>query len=324
MARVVVIAEPGTVQLRDQPASDPGPGEVRLRARYTLMSTGTEGTAYSGRFAEGTHWAGFVRYPFQPGYSCLGVVESVGAAVESVVPGERVVARAPHASHAIVAADRCTPVPDGLTDEQAVWFALAKIAFVGIHVGQVRPGSRVLIAGAGPIGQMAVRWAAAAAAEEVTVVDTARTRLGVAERGGATRVVDRPLDEVRLTGAAPEVVIDSTGNPAVLPAALRTAADRGQVVLLGDPGAPAEQRLTSDVMVRGVTIAGAHDAYTVGDPRWDNDRAIVRLFFRLAATGRFPVDGMVTHRFAPQECPAAYQLAAGARPDTMGIVFDWT
>jgi 2-desacetyl-2-hydroxyethyl bacteriochlorophyllide A dehydrogenase len=324
MARAVVISEPGVAHLREQPVADAGPGEVRLRSRYTLMSTGTEGTAFGGRFAPGTHWAGFIRYPFQPGYSCLGIVESVGAGVDSVMPGERVVARAPHVSHAVVAADRCTRVPDGLADEQAVWFALAKIAFVGVHVGHVRPGSRVLIAGAGPIGQMAVRWAAAAAAAEVTVVDTARVRLGHAERGGATRVLDLPLDEADLAGGAPEVVIDSTGNPAVLPAALRTAADRGQVVLLGDPGAPAEQRLTSDVMIRGVTIAGAHDSYTVGDPRWDNDRAIVRLFFRLAATGRFPLDGLLTHRFAPQECQAAYDLAAGARADTMGIVFDWT
>src|SRR5262249_32351044 len=124
-------------------------------------------------------------------------------------------------------------------------------------------------------------------------------------------------------GRAPEVVIDSTGNAAVLPAALRAAADHGRVVLLGDAGVPAEQRLTSDVMARGVGIMGAHDSYTIDDPRWDNDRGIIRLVFRLAGSGRFPLTGLVSHRFAPGDCQLAYELAANARQETMGIVFDW-
>jgi 2-desacetyl-2-hydroxyethyl bacteriochlorophyllide A dehydrogenase len=323
MARAVIITAPGMVHLRDRPVNDAGPGEVRLRSRYTLMSTGTEGTAFGGRFAEGTHWAGFVRYPFQPGYSCLGIVESVGAGVD-LAPGERVVARTPHVSHGVVPADRCTRVPDGLADEQAVWFALAKIAFVGVRVGRVRPGTRVLIVGAGPIGQMATRWAVAAAATDIAVADPAASRLELAHRGGATATWPGPLDDLPCGDARPEVVIDSTGNAAVLPGALRIAADRGRVVLLGDPGEPAAQRLTSDVITRGVTIAGAHDGYTVGDPRWDNDRTIVRLFFRLAATGRFPLDGLISHRFAAADCQSAYELAATARDGAMGIVFDWT
>jgi 2-desacetyl-2-hydroxyethyl bacteriochlorophyllide A dehydrogenase len=320
----IVFPQPGRAELHEEAVPDAGPGQVRLRTLRTLMSTGTEGTAFGRRFAEGTHWAHFISYPFRPGYSCLAVVEQVGDGVEGVSAGDRVVARVPHASHVVVPAERCTPVADAVADEQAVWFALAKIAFVGVRVGRVRPGTRVLVVGAGPIGQMATRWAVAAAATDIAVADPAASRLELAHRGGATATWSGPLDDLPHGDARPEVVIDSTGNAAVLPGALHAAADHGRVVLLGDPGEPAAQRLTSDVIMRGVTIAGAHDGYTVGDPRWDGDRTIVRLFFRLAATGRFPLDGLISHRFAAADCQSAYELAATARDTTMGIVFDWT
>ncbi|TCC47773.1 zinc-binding alcohol dehydrogenase [Kribbella capetownensis] len=324
----IVFPGPGVAELCQVQLADTGPGEVRLRTRLSLMSTGTEGIAFARRFGEGTHWAQYVEYPFRPGYSVVGVVDQIGHE-SGLSVGDRVVARAPHASRVVVRADRCTPVPAGLADEQAVWFALAKIAFVGIRVGEVRPGSRVLVVGAGPIGQMATRWAAAAAAARIVVVDSVAARLDLATAGGATATIGSPIDDAQeeLAGAfggqPPEVVLDSTGNAAVLPGALRAAADHGRVVLLGDAGTPSDQRLTSDVMVRGVSIMGAHDSYTIGDQRWDNDREIARLVFRLAAAGRFPLAGLVGDRFGPEDCQQAYELAATQRHRTMGIVFDW-
>jgi 2-desacetyl-2-hydroxyethyl bacteriochlorophyllide A dehydrogenase len=326
MRESIVFPGPGRVELLTEPVPAVGPGDVVLRTRLTLMSTGTEGIVYAHKFGPDTHWSDWVRYPFRPGYACVGVVEQAAGGLSV---GDRVAARAPHASRVVVPADSCTPIPDGLDDEEAVWFALAKIAFVGIRQGDVRPGERILIAGAGPIGQMATRWAAAAAASDIVVVDTVADRLDLALAGGATATVAGTMDESRDELAQtfgvrrPGIVIDSTGNSAVLPAALAAAADRGRVVLLGDAGAPAEQRLTSDVITRGVSIHGAHDSYTVGDPRWDHDREIARLVFRLASAGRFPLAGLVSHRFGPADSPQAYELAATARNRTMGIVFDW-
>ena len=320
LSEAIILPRPGAAELIEEPAGEPRVGQLRLRTRCTLMSAGTESTVFAGRFEAGTHWARYAQFPFRPGYACVADGEQAGT---------RVAVRAPHASHVLADADRCVPVPADLPDEQAVWFALAKIAFVGIRVGNVRPGSRVLIVGAGPIGQMTVRWAAAAAASDVVVVDMVAQRLGLALAGGATATVAGALDDMgeeisgAFAGDAPDIVIDATGHPAALPGALRAAADKGTVVLLGDAGFPSQQHLTSDVIVRGVRIAGAHDAYTIGDARWDNDREIVRLFFRLATTGRFPLDGLTSHRFTPDACQRAYELAATARQDAMGIVFDW-
>lgn len=57
--------------------------------------------------------------------------------------------------------------------------------------------------------------------------------------------------------ALPAVVIETTGNPEAVRAALERVADLGTVVLAGPPQpAPAPLDLYSDVHVRGLTLVG--------------------------------------------------------------------
>ena len=188
-------------------------------------------------------------------------------------------------------------------------------------------GDSVLIIGAGPIGQMSIRWARAAGCAKITVVDTAAHRLPLAQAGGATAVVTTPIGEARTAilaagdGKLPRVVIDSTGHAAVFASALSLAADRGTVVIMGDTGSPASQALTSDVIMRGLTIIGAHDAHNTAE--W-NGATISQLFFNLVATGRFPMAGLTSHTFAPKLATEAYVTANRDRSSTMGLIFDWT
>src|SRR3546814_9257460 len=57
----------------------------------------------------------------QLGGECAGHVEAVGAGVEGLMPGQRVMAVAPgcHASHVIAKASLVLPVPEGWSLEQA-------------------------------------------------------------------------------------------------------------------------------------------------------------------------------------------------------------
>jgi 2-desacetyl-2-hydroxyethyl bacteriochlorophyllide A dehydrogenase len=330
MPSEIVFPAPNRAELRDATLPAVGEGEVKVRTNCTLVSTGTEGIAFARRFDEGTHWANYVKYPFHPGYACVGEVDEVGRGVTGLRLGDRVVARATHASHHVLEADRCFPIPDAVTDHDASWFAAAKIAFVGALAADLRLGASVLVIGAGPIGQMSQRWATAAGATDVIVADLVPQRLALATSGGATGVIAGDVDENRglilgaLHGRLPAVVIDSTGNPNAFAAALRTVADRGRVVVLGDTGSPSEQRLTPDVIIRGLTVIGAHDGHTMSDPRWNRDHEIYRLFFHLVGTGRFKLDGLNTHQFTPDACDEAYRLAETARESTMGMLFDWT
>lgn len=299
-------------------------GEVLARIEYSLMSIGTENIVFNRLFDPGTHWDNWVKYPFLPGYCAVGtVLASRGKILKA---GDRVTVRCGHGSLAVTEEARCIRIPDGVPFENAHWFALAKIAFHGALAADYRLGDSVLIIGAGPIGQMSVRWAHAAGAASIIVVDSAAERLGMGVAGGATAAVAKPIAEAKEDilaangNALPRVVIDSTGNSAVFAAALGLADTGGRVVVLGDTGSPAGQRLTSDVINRGLMIVGAHDS--VETAQWHN-ASITKYFLDLAASGRFSLDGLNTHFFAPEDCAKAYELANTERSKTMGIVFDW-
>ena len=306
---------------------EPGEGEVLVAARYSLMSTGTENIVFNRLFAPGTHWDDWVKYPFYPGYASVGEVAEVGPNAGALARGDRVAYRVGHRAHAVVRAGECYPIPGPVPFPEAAWFALAKIAFHGALAARYAIGESILVIGAGPIGQMSVRWARAAGLNPVIVVDAWPDRMPLARSGGATDAIVAPIAEARDAvlaanrGRAPRVVCDTTGNAAVFAAALGLAADRGTVVVLGDTGEPASQHLTSDVIRRGLSIVGAHDL--LNTPEWNN-ATITQLFFDLVAGGRFPLAGMNTHFFEPAQCAEAYATANRDRARTMGIVFDWT
>src|SRR6516162_7314243 len=100
------------------------PDSLLLRSRASLISTGTELTAFGHNFEPGTHWDSWVKYPFHPGYATVAQVEQIGKNIRGVKVGDRVVARVPHASHHVVKEAQITFVPDMISDEEAVWFAL--------------------------------------------------------------------------------------------------------------------------------------------------------------------------------------------------------
>jgi 2-desacetyl-2-hydroxyethyl bacteriochlorophyllide A dehydrogenase len=314
------------VSLENFELEEPGPGQVRFRTEFSLMSTGTENIVFNRLFDPGTHWDLWVRYPFYPGYSAVGVVEKVGDGVSSLRPGDRIASRVSHRSVALVEENECVRIPSTLPLEEAAWFALGKITFHGAKAAAYTLGDSVLIIGAGPIGQMSLRWARADGVSDIVVVDSVPDRMAMAQAGGATATIVAGIDQAREAvmkacgGKLPRVVIDSTGNPVVFAAALSLAADRGRIVILGDTGQPAKQSLTPDVITRGLTIVGAHDAHNT--PEW-NTATIGALFLRLAAEGRISLRGLTSHLFQPDQCQEAYETANRDRSKTMGILFDW-
>jgi 2-desacetyl-2-hydroxyethyl bacteriochlorophyllide A dehydrogenase len=315
------------VELEKYELAELGPKDVRVRLAYTLMSTGTENIVFNRLFDPGTHWDSWVKYPFYPGYTGAGVVEAVGSEVTLLKVGDRVALRSRHASHVVTEESKCFLIPDSIPFEQAAWFGLAKITFHGARRAEYQIGDSVMIIGGGPIGQMSIRWAFALGAKSIIVVDGFEKRLALAQAGGATAVIAKPIeqakDEILAAGGgeAPRVIVDSTGNAAVFSAALGIVRNFGRVILLGDTGSPTEQRLTKDVLTRGLTIIGVHDSHNTAE--W-SESTIQSLFFNYIASGRFPMDGLATHFFKPEQCLEGYTTANRDRAQTMGILFDWS
>src|SRR4051794_14493786 len=324
----VVFPARDRVELEEVELPPGGANQVMLRTRWSLVSSGTELIVLRGRFESGTHWEGYGRLPFHPGYSAVGQILATGADVSDLAVGDMVAARVGHASHHVTDALGCARVPHGVDSQQATWFALAKVALMGVRVSSFGLGSDVLTIGAGPLGQMIVRWAHAAGVRRNVVVEPVALRRDLARRGGATAALGVLLSEreeifAAFGGRQPECIVDATGNGDVLTAVLPLARTRGRVVLLGNTGSPSAQRLTDDVVTRALQIVGAHDVLSMLDTPWDGDRALHELFFHLVSTGRFDLDDLITDVVAPADAEAAYAAAEHEPERTLGVCLDW-
>jgi threonine dehydrogenase-like Zn-dependent dehydrogenase len=257
-----------------------------------------------------------VRYPFHPGYSFVGVDEH----------GSRVCAHAPHSQRAVVGKQDVIPVPEGISDEQASWFALASIAQLAVVAAELRQGDAVVVVGAGVIGQLVAQLARLAGAGRVVVVARARPRLEAALRHGASEVVaadaagarDRVLELTGGEGAA--AVFEVTGSEPVFAEALKLARRHGTVVLVGDAGHPREQRLGPELLLNGLRVVGAHFDHA---SRGDRQR-LAADFFEAVRAGQLVVDDLATQRLDPRDAPAFYRSLSDPDPARLGVLFDWS
>jgi len=306
------------VEVRTEAVREPGPSEVVIRTAKTLISTGTECICLGHLFESGSHWDKWIKYPFSPGYSLAGTVHGVGSEVEGFNPGDRVAARANHRQYAVTNVTRIVRIPNSVTDEDATWFGLANIVQNGVRRAEHVMGESVVVIGLGILGQLAV--------------DPAEKRLEMARNHGATHTIavgagDAIEEALRLTGGAgADVVYDVTGHSAVFVAALKMAKRFGRVIILGDTGSPSEQRLTSDVITRGLRIIGAHDnnppLESTDHAYWSHAK-MAELLFTYLARGDIRVSDLVTHRYSPVDAPESYRMLREERESAMGVVFEW-
>ena len=312
----IVFPGPGQVEVREERLARPKRGEELLEARCSLVSTGTERTCLERDFDPGTHWDAWVQYPFRPGYSFVGVTAA----------GARVCAHAPHAQRAVLPEDLLIPVPDGVSDEDASWFALASIAQIGIAAAGLSPGDSVVVLGTGVLGQLVAQLARVAGAENVIVVAGAGPRLDAALAHGASSAIAAGAagarEEVlaRTNGEGAAVVFDVTGSEPVFADALKLARRHGTVVLLGDAGRPAQQHLAPELLLNGLRVVGAHFEHADGEGR----RQMAAQFFEALQLGGVVVSDLITQRVRPQDAPALYASLAEEDRGRIGVLFDWS
>lgn len=320
MARRIVFPSKNEVELSDFALQMPDVNEVLVETCYSLMSIGTETTILHAKYDADTHFATIFPFPrLQTGMQSIGIISKTGPDVNEFSSGDIVFMQKAHASHWTLPASLCSAVPSGIDLKSACWGGLAKTAFRAAQAAPFTLGGSVLIIGAGPVGQMTLRWAVAAGMRSIGVCDLSPLRLVKSADGGATDCF-ASIAEIT-AGDDYKLVVDTTGNPAVFQEALALLAPLGKLILLGDTGYPGRQSLSSDMMTKSITVIATHDSF---DRDGWSQRRVDSLFFDLISRGRFDNSGLITHEFSPAECIEAYSLASDSRENTMGILFDWT
>jgi NADPH:quinone reductase-like Zn-dependent oxidoreductase len=148
------------------------------------------------------------------GTDIAGRVESVGANVTQLQPGDEVfgLASGAFAEYACASADLLTLKPANATFEESAAVPLAAItALQGLRKGQIRPGQTVLINGAsGGVGTFAVQIAKSFGTE-VTAVCSAQN-LANARSMGADHVIDYAQEDFTRNGQRYDLILAVNGH----------------------------------------------------------------------------------------------------------------
>jgi L-gulonate 5-dehydrogenase len=259
MKQLVTIA-PGCVELTDAPDPTPGPGEVAVAVEAAGIC-GSDVHVYRGRHpyqvfpvVQGHEIAGRV-VGLGPGTSGPGLLGS-RVVVEPVLScGHCIACRSGRynvcvrlqligihrpggfAEVVVAPADRVHAAGD-LPADLAVLSEPVAIGLQALGRADLSRGEDVVVVGAGCIGRVTA-MAAADRGARVLIADREPSKLRLAERLGAARAVNTASEDLgaavdRFTGGdGPRVVIEATGVPAMVRAAVELVAPTGTVVVVG-------------------------------------------------------------------------------------------
>ena len=217
--RALVIAKhgpPEVMVVQDRPDPTPGPGEVRIAVKAAGINF-ADLLARIGLYAEAP------KPPCVVGYEVAGEVESLGAGVDGISVGDRVMAGVRfggYAELAVAPVGGVLPLPDGWSFEEGasfpVVYATAYAAL--IRYGSLRAGERLLLqAAAGGVGIAATQIGKHVGAE---IFGTASASKHDAIRGfGVDHAIDYRTQDFakevrRLTGDRHplDLIVDGVGG----------------------------------------------------------------------------------------------------------------
>ncbi len=334
--RAFVFKQIGETAVMEKPIPEPGPEEAVVKTTAALICTSDVHTV-----------KGALPVPADRtlGHESVGVVHSVGSAVTGFAEGQRVAVNAitpcyrcsycqrgftsqcggplggykftgqidgNMAEYFVVPAAQAnlTPIPDELTDAQAVYTCdMLSTGFMGAEHAYLKFGDVVAVFAQGPVGLCATMGANLMGAGQILAVESRPERQALSKRFGADVIVDftkgDPVEQIMdLTGGeGVDAAIEAFGFPQTFEACVRVTKAGGRVSNIGYHGEnPAPLQLPLDAFGLGMNDKAIHTGLCPG-----GSARLTRLM-RLMTSGRIDPTPMTTHTFAFDEIQRAFDM----------------
>jgi len=185
----------------------------------------------------------------------------------------------------------------------------------GVLNGQVKPGDRVAIVGAGPVGIAVLLTAQFYSPGEIFVIDLDDNRLSVAKKLGATTLINSKDGHaahkvMELTeGAGVDVAIEAVGLPATFDICQAIVAPGGRIANVGVHGKPVELHMEK-LWDRNISLTTRLV-----------DTVTIPMLLKVVQSGKLQPSKLVTHRFAMNDMMKAYDtFGNAAKEDALKVV----
>jgi predicted dehydrogenase/threonine dehydrogenase-like Zn-dependent dehydrogenase len=279
--------------------------------------------------------------PLPLGYCNVGVVAEVGLGVNGFKPGDRVVSNGPHADVVKVSQNLCAHIPESVSNESAAFVVVASIGLQGIRLAQPTLGEAFVVTGVGLIGLLTVQLLRAQGCR-VLAIDFDESKLALARKFGAQTCnpgagedpVAAGMAFSRGQGVDGVIITASTKSNDPVTQAARMCRKRGRIVLVGVTGLELNR---ADFYEKELSFQvscsygpGRYDPsyeekgqdYPLGFVRWTEQRNFEAVLDMLAS-GQLDVKPLITHRFAFEDAPKAYE-ALTADSAGLGMLLQYT
>jgi L-iditol 2-dehydrogenase len=328
--KAVVVQRPHEVTYREIDAPDVGADDVLVASRAAGLCR-TDIEVMTGLFTD-PRW---VQFPVIPGHEWAGTVVEVGANVESVSAGDRVVCEGMitcmtcgpcrrgethwceriealgfhrpggYAELVTVPARVVHRLPDHVSFDAGVLVEPASVVLHGLEKARPQPGESVGVIGIGTLGSLAITLLRLYSPSRLVAYGIREEELAMATSLGATEVVlsgDGPPGPAEL-----DLVVDTAGAPSAIALATAICRPGGRAVLLGIAGDTATVTLPSDLLT-------GKDMALIGSLAYPS--ATWARVVGLVSDRVVDFDPIVTHRFPAAE----FQEAIRLMDDRHGIV----
>ncbi len=333
-------AEPG-IWMGDLPEPTIGPNDVLIKIRKTAIC-GTDMHIFNW-----DAWAQrSITVPMAVGHEYCGTIVEIGSEVRGFEVGDRVSGEGHitcghcrncragrrhlcrntvgvgvnrqgcFAEYLSLPAVNAFKLPDSIGDDVAsILDPLGNAVHTALAFDMV--GEDVLIAGAGPIGIMAVAVARFVGARHVVITDVNDYRLSLAAQMGATRTVNvmsQTLDETMADLGMQEgfdVGLEMSGNPSALREMLRTMHHGGSIAMLGIP--PDETAIDwTQVIFKGLSIKGIYG------------REMFETWYKMASLlqSGLDVSPVITHHLGIGDYLEGFETMGSGRSGK--VILDWS
>jgi NADPH2:quinone reductase len=220
---------PEVLRWEDHIVPPPGPGEVRIRHTAIAVNYSDVNVRRGGFYI-----ARPLQFPVVIGNEAAGMVESIGAGVTQVRPGDRIAYvgsggpfyedTGAYAEQRNLPASCLIRLPAGVSDRQAAAMMLKGLtaSMIVNRIHRPKPGETILIhAAASGVGLILTQWAKHLGATVIGTVGSAEKAALVAAHGCDHPILYRETDFVAavkaLTGAGVHAVFDGVGKDTFIP-----------------------------------------------------------------------------------------------------------
>lgn len=334
-----VMTAPGKIEFREIDKPSPKAGEVLVMIKR-IGVCGSDIHVYHGLHP-------YTGYPVVQGHEVSGIVAEVGKGIQGLNPGEKVVFMpqvtcgqcypCQHGMYHIcdhlkvmgfqtdgagqeyfpVAGEKVLKLPESITLDQGAMIEPVAVAVHALRRAGELEGKKVIVLGAGTIGNLVAQVAQASSAQTVMLTDISEYKLEKARQCGIRLAINTQkegLDQAILRNFGPDkadLILECVGAQETIDQAIANARKGSTIIVVG----VFAKKPTVDlgwVQDRELNVLG-----TLMYQKNDYERAI-----ELVAGRKLNLDAMITARFAFKDYLSAYQAIEESQGRYMKVMID--